>query len=58
MLVASSAGGGEFVQDFAEEGFVVVFFAVACVVVGGEIAAWDPCGIGGVGGGGFFDVFG
>src|SRR5580692_5302158 len=48
--------GWEFVEEFAEEGFGVVIFAVAAVV-GGEVAAGDAGGVRGVGSGGFFDVF-
>src|ERR1700722_20576804 len=58
MFIASSAAGGEFVEEFAEEAFCDAGLAVAAAVVGGEVAAGDARGVGGVRRGGFFDVLG
>ena len=58
MLIASSAEGGAFVEEFAEEAFCDVGLAVAAAGVGAEVAAGDASGICGVRRGGFFDVFG
>ena len=58
MLIASSAEGGEFVEEFAEEAFCDAGLAAAAAVVGGEVAAGDASGVGGVRRGGFFDVLG
>src|ERR1700722_13554044 len=58
MFIPSPAAGGGIVVGVGEEGFCGAGLADAAAVVGGEVAAGDARGVGGVRRGGFFDVLG